>query len=223
MIDERRAARLGAVLLALAPLATGCATLFTGQSDVLRFDANVPGVRLTIDGQYQGELPLTVELSRNFVGGKTFMAAFEAPGYQEQRFILQREFNTVAILDVTSPLTSGGVDLMTGSLMHFAPLEYHVQMLHAGQRADRPAFRRDVAVTSFALVTWRALQADLARGGGEHLEALGALVGGGDPVESGRVGGTLITEAPTLLAANDAPAFVARLRAVLPELEARAD
>ncbi len=40
---------------ALIPL-NGCATIFTGTTDTLKFDANVPRVRLTIDGQYKVDL-----------------------------------------------------------------------------------------------------------------------------------------------------------------------
>jgi len=64
-------------LVAAAILATGCATIFTGTHDTLTFDSNVPGVRLTIDGMYQGELPITFEMSRNFMGGKEFLARLE--------------------------------------------------------------------------------------------------------------------------------------------------
>ena len=43
-----------------APLAAlalcGCATMFTGTTDKLKFDANVSGVRLTVDGHFLGEL-----------------------------------------------------------------------------------------------------------------------------------------------------------------------
>jgi len=200
-----------APVLALAPLLGGCATLFTGQTDVLRFDANVPGVRLSIDGQYQGELPLELELSRNFVGGRQFLASFERDGYVPQAFPLAREFNTVAVLDVTSPLVSGGIDVLTGSLMRFDPLDYHVHMLAAGDRADGPGFRRSVEVAGFALANHRALQKDLARGGGEHLTGLGALLAGGAGELAGRVEAALLAEAGPLLAAPDAPAFLARL------------
>src|SRR6266849_3981305 len=68
----------------------GCATIFTGTTDTLKFDA---------------------------------------AGYETQEFQLKREFNYVAILDVTSIPTSGGIDVLTGSLMKFSPNEYHVQML----------------------------------------------------------------------------------------------
>src|SRR6266536_6426751 len=80
----------------------GCATIFTGTSDTLKFDANVLGVRLTIDGQYKGELPLTLTLSRNFMNGEQFKAKFESTGYQAREFQLKRVFNYVARRDVTS-------------------------------------------------------------------------------------------------------------------------
>jgi hypothetical protein len=177
-------------LLIAIPMLAGCATIFTGTTDTLRFEANVPGVRLSIDGQVYGELPLTFDMSRNFMGGKQFLARFEAPGYATQEFQLQREFNTVAILDVSSTIISGGVDVLTGSLMRFAPHEYHVQMVPAG----RTASRRQLDAIRFALSNYRRLQNDIARGGGEYLDALGSL-----------------TDAPVIaeeaLAAEDAHAF----------------
>ena len=46
----------------------GCATIFTGTTDTLKFDANVPGVRLTIDAGQPSEparLPdVTLDLGR---------------------------------------------------------------------------------------------------------------------------------------------------------------
>ena len=69
-------------------LLSGCATLFSGTSDKLKFDANVPGVKLTVDGHFLGELPLEIEMSRNFFGGRQFAAKFERPGYATQQFVL---------------------------------------------------------------------------------------------------------------------------------------
>ncbi len=210
--------------LAVATLASsGCATIFTGTTDTLTFDANVPGVRLTIDGQYIGEMPITVPMSRNFVGGKQFIATFEKPGYVTQEFKLNREFNTVSILDVSSPLTSGGVDVLTGSLMKFSPKDYHVQMLPAGQSATSAEFRRVTGVYRFALVNFRSVQKDLARGGGEHLAAFAAAVSGGDTRGAAAVSVESLRNAPLLLGAATAPEFLARvgeLLAASPELAA---
>src|SRR5690242_3239340 len=105
--------RLWAVAAVAAAVASeDCATIFTGTSDELSFDANVLDVRLSIDGEVQGTLPLTINVSRNFVGGRRFVARFEKSGYSTQQFELKREFNTVAILDISSTLVSGGVDVL---------------------------------------------------------------------------------------------------------------
>jgi hypothetical protein len=168
-------------LLAVAALALGgCATIFTGTTDPLSFEANVPGVKLSVDGRYLGELPLKLPTSRNFMGGQQFIARFEKEGYVTQEFKLQREFNMVAILDISSPLTSGGIDILSGSLLKFSPTDYHVQMLQQGQAATSPEFRRATGVYRCALVNHRAIQKDLARGGGESLRAFAAAVSGGD-------------------------------------------
>ena len=93
-------------------------------------------------------------------------------------------------------------------------------MLPAGKSASAPEFQRSVAATAFALVNCGALQKEIARGGGEGLHALAALLGGPD---AGRVEAAAVQAAPVLVTAERAPEFVARLDAVLaarPELTA---
>lgn len=188
----------------------GCGTIFTGTSDELKFTANAPGVRLTIDGQYKGELPLTVVQSRGFMNGETFTAKFEAPGYETQEFRLKRQFNTVAVLDITSITTSGGIDFLTGSLMHFEPKEYHIQMLKKGKSAAE--FERENRAWRYALYNYRRVQIDLARGGGEHLESFASAVGS---TEGPAVTRHALRNAPVLLEASDPHDFVRRLNEVL--------
>jgi hypothetical protein len=207
---------LRALALAATPfLSAGCATLFTGTTDVVTFDSNVPGVRLTIDGQYRGELPITLTMSRNFVGGRQFNAKFERTGWHTQEFQLNREFNPVAILDITCIPTSGGVDVLTGALMKFSPTDYHVHMLQAGASVRSGEFQRSLRAWQFALGSYQRVQADLARGGGEHLDALAVAVTGGDREASARFREEAVRSAPVLLGASSAREFVARLDGVL--------
>jgi hypothetical protein len=204
--------------LAFVPLGllwlSGCGTIFTGTSDEIKFSANVPGVRLTIDGQYKGELPLSVVQSRSFMGnGETFKAKFEAPGYETQEFILKRQFNTVAVLDITSITTSGGIDLLTGSLWQFEPKEYHIQMLKKGKGAAE--FEREKRLWHYALMNYWKLRADLAEGGGEYLESFAsALAGTRGGIDSVIVEQTL-RSAPVLIEASGPQDFVYRLNRVL--------
>ena len=193
----------------------GCATIFTGTTDTLKFDANVPGVRLTIDGQYKGELPLTLTLSRNFMNGEQFKAKFERAGYQTQEFQLKREFNYVAILDVTSIPTSGGIDLLTGSLMKFSPDEYHVQMLRKGESPGSAGSERSKRLYRYALMNYRKVQLDIIHGGGEYLESLASALsgtrGGADSVITERA----LRNAPVLLEASGAHDLIHRFNDVL--------
>lgn len=217
-LSRAAAAVLPGVVAALA--LSGCATIFTGTKDTLTFHSNVPGVRLTIDGQFMGELPLTIALSRNFVGGRQFLAKFERDGYVVQQFTLQREFNPVAVLDVTSIPTSGGIDVLTGSIMRFAPAEYHVQMLAEGASAGSSEFRRAVALHAFALASYGQLKRDLARGGGEHLSALAGVLCGAELEAAALLEGEALREAQFLLGASGPHELVLRLERVVAGSEA---
>lgn len=208
--------------LLLAPLALiavgGCATLFTGTNDELTFNANVHGVRLTIDGQPKGTLPITVTQSRDFMHGQEFRVKLEAQGYETQQFQLKRQFNWVAILDITSVPTSGGIDYYTGALMHFEPKEYHIQMVKKGKGAAQ--LEREKRVWRYTLINYRRIQSDLARGGGEHLESFAQAVGG----EAGSaVAEHTLRNARPLLEASGPHEFVFRFNQALerqPDLSA---
>jgi hypothetical protein len=220
-----RASKLGApralASCLLLPIALcGCATIFSGSDDELSFSANVQGVRLSIDGKYIGELPRTVEMSRNFIGGKKFMARFEREGYQTQEFKLERSFNAVAILDISSPLTSGGIDVLTGAIMKFSPTDYQVQMLPAGQSAASSEFRRSVEGTEFALVNAPELQRDIVRGGGEYLSSFAWLLGNGEERAARIIEATALSSAAYLAGGTGPREFLRRFNHLLAETPA---
>lgn len=174
------------VLILIAIWFVGCATILTGTTDTLKFDANIPGVKLSIDGMKKGSLPLTVTMSRNFMNGESFKAKFEAPGYETQEFVLKREFNAVAVLDVTSIVTSGGVDLLTGALMKFSPTDYHIQMEKIGTNTSSFESERSKKLYRFVLSNFNNLQRDLSVGGGEHLTSfVAAIIDNRSTVHSG--------------------------------------
>jgi len=198
------------MLLACALMA-GCGTIFTGTTDDIKFTANIPNVRLTIDHQPKGVIPITVKQSRGFMNGESFTAKFEADGYETQEFQLKRNFNTVAVLDITSIPTSGGIDFITGSLMRFEPTEYHIEMRRKGKGSAE--YEREKRLRAFALFNYRKIQMDLARGDGEYLDSLAATLGG----EQGcvEIKGRLVRHGAALLDASGAHDFVRRLNEVL--------
>ncbi len=192
----------------------GCATIFTGTTDWISFDSNVPGVRLTLDGQLRGELPIRLEQSRSSVGGRQFVARFEKEGYATQEFRLNQDFNPVALLDLSSTVVSGGVDVLTGALFKFSPTEYHVQMVEQGKDPHSREAQRSRELYEFALVNWRRLQSDLARGGGEHLSTLAVLLGE-EPARKHRIEAALVAHSPRLVAQSTAHRFLDQLQTVV--------
>jgi len=207
--------RLFAVLPLVSALILlgGCATIFTGTTDELKFNANVPGVRLSIDGQPRGTLPLTVTQSRDFMHGQEFRVKLEAPGYETQEFQLKRQFNWVAILDITSVPTSGGIDYYTGSLMHFEPREYHIQMKK--KEKGSAEFERNKRLWRYALLNYRKLQMDLARGGGEYLDSLASAMSGTRGGTDSLIAEQALRHAPELLEASGPHDFIHRFNDLL--------
>jgi hypothetical protein len=211
--------RLALILLA-CPVMTGCGTIFTGTTDDITFTANIKGVRLTIDKQPKGELPITVKQSRGFMNGESFTAKFEADGYETQEFQLKRNFNTVAVLDITSIPTSGGIDFITGSLMRFEPKEYFIEMRKKGKGSAE--YEREKRLWGYALMNYRRVQSDIARGGGEHLDSFASALSGTRGGVDAAIAEHALRHKPMLLEASSPHDFVRRFNEVLaryPELQ----
>src|SRR5262249_34723498 len=148
-----------------------------------------------------------------FINGRSFLVKFEAPGYETQEFQLKREFNWVAVLDITSIPTSGGIDLATGALMKFTPTEYHVEMQRRGKKAS--GFERSRRLWLYAGANYERLQMDLVRGGGEYLDGLALALSGAPGGAEAAIKEHALRQAPELLQASGAHDFVHRLNDVL--------
>jgi len=103
-------------------LLAGCATIFSGTSDDIRFQSEPSEATIVIDGVERGETPKTVTVSRDALNDKKVTLRKE--GYEDQVFRLQKDFATVAILNLGNFLF-WGVDLLTGALFKYRPTQYN--------------------------------------------------------------------------------------------------
>lgn len=152
---------------------TGCATMFSGTSDTIAFTTNVDEVRVYIGGRYVGTTPLTLDVNRQTNKGP--LVRFVKDGYESQEFYLSQKFDTVAILDITSILTSGGIDVLSGAIMEFSPREYHVEMIDAklSNIYDR---QKQIQFARFILFNAHNIQKDLANDGGEYSATMVSII-----------------------------------------------
>jgi len=195
-------------LLLVTILISGCATIFTGKTDDITFTTNTDPVRVFIGGRNVGTTPLTIEVHRQTQKGP--LVSFVKEGYETQEFKLEQKFNWVSVLDVLSPLTSGGVDVLTGAMMEFSPTEYHVELIKANQ-ASNDDRQRQVKFSAFVIFNTRNIQKDLANGTGEYSSALEAMI---DRPEPGKLpfASWLDDNKEKLISANNPEQFLALLR-----------
>lgn len=164
--------------IVVVSLLFGCATIFSGTTDVITFTSNTDKVRVYLGGRNVGMTPLTIEVNRQTSKGP--MVRFEKGGYESQEFYLEQKFNTVAILDVFSIVTSGGVDVLTGAIMEFSPRQYHVEMISTA--ITRSQHLQQIDFARFVLLNTNNIQEDLAKGGGEYSSTMFNIIKSTDAV-----------------------------------------
>ena len=115
------------VMLTLAStiIINGCATIFTGDKDSINFTSNPSGAKIVMDGLDIGKTPATLEIKRS--GFKDKEITLKLDGYEDRTFLLQKEFNAVAILNFAGIL-GWFVDFATGSVMKYSQLAYNVDL-----------------------------------------------------------------------------------------------
>lgn len=102
----------------------GCATIFTGTKDNVRFSSKPEGATVIVNGMPRGTTPTTIAVERPGLNQNTVVLRKE--GYQDVTFVLGKSFNAVSILNFGG-LVGWGVDLATGAVMKndqpFGPIQ----------------------------------------------------------------------------------------------------
>ncbi len=109
------------LIVAVTLFMVGCATILTGTKDTITIETEPPGAEIIIDGISYGKTPATITLTRPGLSDK--MVTLKLEGYKPIRFILQKEFNTVAILNLTDAL-GWAIDIVSGAVYKYSPKYY---------------------------------------------------------------------------------------------------
>ncbi|MEM8896920.1 MAG: PEGA domain-containing protein [Bacteroidota bacterium] len=102
---------------------TSCATIFTGSTANLRFDSNVKGAIIEMDGLEVGRTPYTMKVKKSFNG----IVTMRAEDYQDKSFSLPKSFNPVAIINLTN-IFAWGIDYLTGAMWTFDQKGYKITL-----------------------------------------------------------------------------------------------
>jgi hypothetical protein len=123
-ISMRKIMLLGS-LLTIALLWMNCATILSGTTDKIMIESEPDGAKILIDGLEYGRTPATITVKRDAFQDKQVVLKLE--GYEQRVFILQKDFNAIAILNLGS-LVGWAVDFASGAVMEYSPRYYSIEL-----------------------------------------------------------------------------------------------
>ncbi|MCR4314755.1 MAG: hypothetical protein NUW37_00250 [Planctomycetes bacterium] len=97
--------------LPLLFLCSGCATIFSGSDREVRFESQIQGAQVQVDGGQWWPTPTTITLDT----GNTHSVTFQHPGGQTSTATVNQHFNPVALFNLIG-LIPWVVDLLTGAV-----------------------------------------------------------------------------------------------------------
>ena len=104
---------------------TSCATILSGTSDDITFNSDPSGAAIMLDGLKVGKTPATVSIKRPGFGNKEITLKLD--GYEDRTFMLQKEFNTMAICNLGG-IPGWVIDILTGAVMKYSKKNYDLDL-----------------------------------------------------------------------------------------------
>lgn len=170
--------RLIKSLLLITPmLALGCATIVVGDKQSLTFDSQPAGAQITINGMPMGVTPATITIKKSDY--QNAFVVFSKEGYTNQQAILHTKTSGWYWGNIICcGLLGSTTDSSTGAMLEYEPAKFFVTMPPAKASISEMARLDDQnRVRIYILHSHQHLVSDLAKGSGEHLSSLYALLG----------------------------------------------
>lgn len=114
------------VLFLSAFFFNGCATILTGDKDLINFKSEPIGAEIYMDGLKIGKTPTSIEIKRSGFNDK--IITLKLDGYEDRIFALQKEYNLISLLNFGTGIIGWGVDFLTGSIMKYSIKAYNIDL-----------------------------------------------------------------------------------------------
>ncbi len=113
------------LLIGLAPVLSGCATIIDGTSQKVSFSSNPSNAVVTVDGRVVGNTPLTDDLSKK----DTHTVKINLDGYHPYEITLIKKVNSWVWGNIVfGGLLGLGVDALTGGLYELTPSQVNADL-----------------------------------------------------------------------------------------------
>lgn len=162
--------------LVLAML-SGCATMNAPGEDKISINTIPPGAKVYDGANLLGTTPVTLVFKRETFQKKDLV--LRMPGYKSHDLqlgtVLAKEAMwNFAFITTTFGVTSWGIDAASGNMVQYYPDSYLID-LEKEKTSERRKDQTRAERLRFVVVNQDQLQKDIARGGGEYLQAYFAI------------------------------------------------
>ncbi|MDX2191300.1 MAG: hypothetical protein SFY32_15715 [Bacteroidota bacterium] len=103
---------------------SSCATVFTGTTDIVKFETTPEKARIILDGATECISPCELSIERSISKKNIYI---KKEGFESKNFELKTEFNVISILNLGNVLF-WGVDALTGSIFKYEPKFYSIEL-----------------------------------------------------------------------------------------------
>jgi hypothetical protein len=167
------------LLSVLAFTMAGCASIVSlitdgGIQQEVTFNSEPSGAQVIIKGQAIGVTPLKAEVERAW----DMTAVIKKEGYEEETVILRARLNPWIWGNIISGGAFGSTtDYLSDGIVEYAPDAYLVTLKpRKASMEELDRWEKEKKVRNFILYSYTNLAHDFAKGGGEYLTSLYALL-----------------------------------------------
>jgi hypothetical protein len=119
------------VLLCLAVLTAGCATVTTGRTQKVAVDSNPQGAKVTTNTGYKGETPCCFDLER----WKKHVIKISKPGFKTSEMTLKRAMCGSTLGNVLCPgVLFISVDAVSGAMYKLVPENVNAELVPGDEK-----------------------------------------------------------------------------------------
>ncbi|MBQ8464987.1 MAG: PEGA domain-containing protein [Alphaproteobacteria bacterium] len=158
--------------LSIASILTlsACGTIFNGGSQDMKFDSNVKGVTVYIDGAKVCKTPCVYPVERR---ASSFVVMAKKKGYEDQYQTIRSSWSKISFLNLTF-VYSWTTDLATGGMWKYDRDGVYIEMDKEGRNtAQIKQDKKDRTIRQFALFNYGELKIEAAsHKQGEYTSAL---------------------------------------------------
>jgi len=168
-LKKEKRIRLVGISLLIALLVCGCATIFTGTTQMIQINSNVPGAQVIIDGVPVGLTPFQGRIRKRNDSPSVIV---RAQGYHDASVLLSSQINYIIILNTLGlycASSSTTTDFLSRAAWQYSPNTYFVNLFEIHARHGE---NDELMIGHFSMMNHSNIAIEANNSEGEYFDVL---------------------------------------------------